>query len=193
MGSTAQEGRETPEARSPAARGKESASDPSSTAAIVSWLLWPIDTINVHCRKLCLGVLVGVGHGGNARQTAPFIRRGDRWRRSRRRLFHHDFNRHRGNRSKLGSLEEPEQQNQRNDEMSRDRQSIGHAAVVRFLQKEVLQPLHHSYPVIGTALTSVLFYLRHAFGFNTFSVTRMCSDRQRVGLRPLQRCRLVAL
>jgi hypothetical protein len=37
-----------------------------------------------------------------------------------------------------------------------------------------------------------LFYLRHAFGFNTFSVTRMCSDRQRVGLRPLQRCRLVA-
>ena len=161
-------------------------------AAIVSWLLWPIDTIDVHCRKLCLGVLVGVGHGGNARQTALFIRRGNRWRRSSRRLFHHDFNRHRGNRSRLGPLEEPEQQNQSNDEMSRNRQSIGHAAVVGFLQKEMLQPLHHCYPVNRNCLNLALFYLRHAFGFNTFSVTRMCSDRQRVGLRPLQRCRLVA-
>src|SRR5271169_4026790 len=76
--------------------------------------------------------------------------------------------------------------------MSRNRQSIGHAAVVRFLPKEMLQPLHHSHRVNRNCLNLALFYLRHAFGFNTFSVTRMCSDRQRVGLRPLQRCRLVA-
>ena len=169
MGSTAQEGRETPEARSPAARGiGVLVRTRARVAAIVSWLLWPIDTIDVHCRKLCLGMLVGVGHGGNTRQTAPFIRRGNRWRRSRRRLFHHDFNRHRGNRSRLGPLEEPEQQDQRNDEMSRNRQSIGHAAVVGFLQKEMPQPLHHSHRVNWNCLNPVLFYLRHAFGFNTF-------------------------
>jgi hypothetical protein len=158
----------------------------------VSWLLWPIDTIDVHCRKLCLGVLVGVGHGGNARQTALFIRRGNRWRRSSRRLFHHDFNRHRGNRNRLGPLEEPEQQNQSNDDMSGNRQSIGHAADVGFLQKEILRPLHHSHRVNRNCLNLGLFYLRHAFGFNAFPVTLMCSHRQRPGLSPLQRCRLMA-
>src|ERR1700733_5802132 len=76
--------------------------------------------------------------------------------------------------------------------MSRNRQSIGHAAVVGVLPKEMLQPLHHSHRVNRNCLNLALFYLRHAFGFNTFSVTRRCSDRQRVGLRPLQRCRLVA-
>jgi hypothetical protein len=77
-----------------------------------------------------------------------------------------------------------------NDDMSRNRQSVGHAAVVGFPPKEMLQPLHHSHRVNWNCLNLVLFYLRHAFGFNTFSVTRMCSDRQCVGLRPLQRCRL---
>src|SRR4029077_16337217 len=43
------------------------------------------------------------------RHTVLFIRRGNRWRRSSRRLFHHDFNRHRGNRGRLGPLlEEPD-------------------------------------------------------------------------------------
>src|SRR5580692_11651741 len=77
--------------------------------------------------------------------------------------------------------------------MTRNRESIGHAAVVGFLPKEMLQPLHHSHRVNRNCLNLALFYLTHAFGFNTFSATRMCSDRQRVGLRPLQRCRLVAL
>jgi hypothetical protein len=40
----------------------------------------------------------------------------------------------------------------------------------------MLQPLHHSHRVNWNCLNLVLFYLRHAFGFNTFSVTRMCSD-----------------
>jgi hypothetical protein len=72
--------------------------------------------------------------------------------------------------------------------MTRNRQSIGHAAVVGFLPKEMLQPLHHSHRVNRNCINLALFYLRHAFGFNT----DICSDRQRVGLRPLQRCRLVA-
>src|ERR1700729_4538228 len=76
--------------------------------------------------------------------------------------------------------------------MSRNRQCIGDAAVVGFLLKEMLQPPHHSPRVNRNCLTLALVYLRHAFGFNAFSVTRMFSDRQRVGLRPLQRCLLMA-
>ena len=54
--------------------------------------------------------------------------------------------------------------------MTRNRQSIGHTAVVGFLPKEMLQPLHHSHRVNRNCLNLALFYLRHAFGFNTFSV-----------------------
>src|SRR6202035_195976 len=77
--------------------------------------------------------------------------------------------------------------------MSRNRQCIGDAAVVGFLLKEMLQPPHHSHRVNRNCLTLALVYLRHAFGFNAFSVTRMFSDRQRVGLGPLERCLLMAL
>src|SRR3984957_4418458 len=186
MGSTAQEGRETPEARSPAARGigvsfgTELGSPPSCPGCFGR--LTPLTSTVASCALACLSASATAGTLGKLLCLFGVETRG--------RLFHHDFNRHRGNRSRLGPLEEPGQQDHRNDEMSRNRQSIGHAAVVGFLPKEMLQPLHHSPRVNWNCLNPVLFYLRHAFGFNTFSVTRMCSDRQRVGLRPLQRCRL---
>jgi hypothetical protein len=43
-------------------------------------------------------------------------------------------------RSRFGLLEDPEQQNERDDDMPRKRQSVGHAAVVGFPQKEMQQP-----------------------------------------------------
>jgi hypothetical protein len=51
-------------------------------------------------------------------------------------------------RSRFGLLEDPEQQNERDDDMPRKRQSVGHAAVVGFPQKEMQQPFHHGHRVI---------------------------------------------
>ena len=80
--------------------------------------------------------------------------------------------------------------------MSRNRQSIGNTAVVGFLQKEMLQPLHHSHRVNRNRLDQLLFYLRHALSFNK------CRGLTEINVRdpeccdtdanPKRRCRLVA-
>ena len=61
--------------------------------------------------------------------------------------------------------------------MSRNRQRIAHAAVVGFLLKEMLQPPHDVHRANRNCLNLALVYLRAAFGFNAFSVTRIFSDR----------------
>src|SRR5664279_112910 len=131
MGSTAQEGRETPEARSPAARGigtslaPELGSPPSCPGCFGR--LTPLTSTVASCTLACLSASATAGTLGKLLCSFGVETGGGE---AAAGLFHHDFNRHRGNRSRLGPLEEPEQQNQRNDEMSRNRQSIGHAAVV---------------------------------------------------------------
>jgi hypothetical protein len=77
--------------------------------------------------------------------------------------------------------------------MSRNRQSIGHAAVVGFLQKEMLQPLHHSHRVnrnclnlgyftSGMPLASTLSQSRGCAPTDNLLVSARSSD---VGLWPI--------
>ena len=99
----------------------------NGVGAIVSRLLWLIDTIDVHCRERRLGPLLDIGHGESAGGTILFIQGGSRGRRSGRvlticlcRLIHHDFNRDCSDRNPLDMLEDPEQKKQRNDDMARN-------------------------------------------------------------------------
>ena len=126
MGSIAQDGREAaPEARSPSARvmgslaGSELGSPPSCPGCF--------DRSTPLTSSAARGALARLSASATAGMLGrPFCSFGAETgaRRSSHRLFHHDFNRRRCNRSGFGPLEEPEQYNQRNDDMWRPQSPI---------------------------------------------------------------------